>query len=158
MCTVTTVATAATALLAAAVSVQQIQTQRSVAKYQVRQMEADAERNKKIAEQEREEGTEDARNKRLQAILKMGSSTAKLAAGNLSASSATLLNVNEQHKLNGELEALNTLNNAENNAENLEFQAEKLYSNAALTAFNSKQQYKMGMMKVISNTANSISK
>ncbi len=158
MCSVSTAATTATALLSAAISVQQIQTQKTVAKYQVQQMEAEAEHNKRLAEKEREEGIEEARNKRLQAILKMGDSTAKLAAGNLASSSVTLLNVNDQHKLNGELEALNTLNTTENNAENREFQAEKLYSNAALTSFNSKQQYKMGMMKVVSNTASSLSK
>ena len=158
MCTVSTAAATASALLAAAVSVQQIQTQRTVAKYQVSQMKEEAIRNKKKAEEARIEGTEDARNKKLQAILKMGDSTVKLAAGNLSTSSLTLLNVNQQHKLNGELEALNSINNSEKRADNYEFQAEKLYSNAALTSYNSKQQYKMGMMKIASNTASSFSK
>ncbi len=158
MCTVSTIATAAATLVAAAVSAQQIQTQRTVAKYQVRQMEEQAERNKKNAEKQRNDGLEEARNKRLQSILRMGDSKAKMAAGNLASSSVTLLNVNEQQKLNGELEALNVLEDAEYNAENSEFQAEKLYTNAALTSYNSKQQYNMGMIKVISNTSSSFMK
>ena len=158
MCTMSTAATAAAALLATVVSAQQIQTQRTVAKYQVRQMEEEARRNKKKAEEVKTEGIEEARNQKLQAILKMGESTAKLAAGNLSSSSVTLLNVNQQHKLNGELEALNKVSDSEKSAENYEFQAEKLYSNAALTSYNSKQQYRMGMMKIVSNSANSLSK
>ncbi len=158
MCTANSIAVAVATVVSAALSVQQIQTQKAVTKYQARQMEYQAEQNKKKAEKQRIQGLEEARNKKLQAILRMGDSKTRFAAGNILASSATSLNVNEQHKLNGELEALNTMGNAEDMAENSEFQAEKLYSQAALTSFNSRQQYNMGMIKVASNTTNSFVK
>lgn len=153
MCTPTSVAIAtyASALIPVVISTQQLLAQQSVNEYQTKEMMAQAKKMQDEAGEIRQAGIEEARNKRLQAILKMGSEKSKFAASNLSVSSDTLTNINSQIEENGELDALTSLNNAEYKAKDYEFQADKFYSNAALNAFKNEQNLKARQMQVLYN-------
>lgn len=151
MCTPATIVMTAATLISTAISVQQMKVQQAVSEYQTKQMMAQAQKMQDEAGEVRQAGIEEARNKKLQSILKMGNERAKFAASNLSVSSDTLTNINSQIEENGELDALTSLNNAENRAKDYEFQADKFYSNAALNSFKDEQSYKTGQMQVLSN-------
>ena len=157
MCTPTASAIAVTSsailstAMSATIGILQMKAQQAVSEYQNNEIMVQAEKMKDDAGKVRQAGIEEARNKRLQAILKMGSEKSKFAASNLSVSSDTLTDINSSIKENGELNALTCLNNAESRAQEYEFQADKLYSNAALRAFKDEQNYKAGQMQVLSN-------
>ena len=126
---------------------------KAVDEYRNKQIKEQAEQAKEKAGQERQEGIEEARNKRLQAILNMGDEKVLTDGGNIALSSQTTINQLDNIKLNGELEALTTLKNADNRAQSYEQQAHTLYSNYALGKFNAKRKFRNGMIKQIENTA-----
>lgn len=109
-----------------------------------------AEKARTDAAYERQSGIEDARTQRLQAILNMGEEKASIASGNISVNSQTALNIIDDAKLNGELDALNTLKKSEKRANDYLFSSEQQYSNIALNSFKSKTTN-------IGNSLNSIS-
>ena len=126
---------------------------KAVAEYKNNQIKEQAEQAREKAGQERQEGIEEARNRRLQAILNMGDKKVLTAGGNIALSSQTTINQLDNIKLNGELDALTTLKSAENRAQSYEQQAHTLYSNYALGKFNAKRNFRNGMIKQVENTA-----
>lgn len=85
----------------------------------------------KIAENKagfaRQDGIENARQKKLQAILSMANDKSKLASNNISLSSATALNLYDDVKQNADLSALNILNSAERQSQSYLQTADNIY-------------------------------
>jgi hypothetical protein len=119
-----------------AVEVKEIHDDRKVAKQEVQTLVNKAHKAENEAIYERQEGIEEARRKKLKSILSMGEQQTKIAANNISLSSDMAINLVDDEKLNGELEALNTLKSSEHKAENYMSQAKEYYDNASLKAFN----------------------
>lgn len=111
------------------------------AKYQTELIKTQAKQSQQDAASERQEGIEEARRKKLQAILNMGDEKAAFASGNIALSSATALNVLDDEKQTGELDALLTLNSSEKSAEKYMCQSQRYYQNAALASFKAKNNY-----------------
>ncbi len=129
----------------------EIRTQREeykAMKYRNEQLLEEAKAANENAARERQEGIEEARTKKLQAILNMGKNTSKMASNNIATSSVSLLNLNKDEKLNAELEALSTLRNYNNRADNYERQADKIYSDYSLGKFNQKRMVRKGVAEV----------
>ena len=110
-----------------------------------------AERNAAI---ERQEGIEEARQKKLKAILNMSEQKANIASSNLATTSETSLNIMDDEKLNGEIEAFKTIKDANRRSDNYLESAKKYYHQDAMHSFNSKMKFHK---KLISST-NSIFK
>ncbi len=150
MCIITTTvastaAIAATAILStaataasAAVSLSQISAQKKATAYQIEQSKNQAKNAELQAAYERQEGIEEARQKKLNSILNMHNQKAKLAANNIALSSQSVLNMEEDLKLNSELDALTISQNAEKKAQYYLNKRNNLYQNAALISFNNK--------------------
>lgn len=111
------------------------------AKYQTELIKTQAKQSQQYAASERQEGIEEARRKKLQAILNMGDEKTAFASGNIALSSATALNVLDDEKQTGELDALLTLNSSEKSAEKYMRQSQRYYQNAALASFKAKNNY-----------------
>ena len=87
-------------------TVQVTAAENKVANYNAQQSINQAKIAEKNAVYERQEGIEDAREKRLQAIKNMGSTKTTLASGNISMSSLSALDLIEDEKISGEIDAL----------------------------------------------------
>lgn len=124
-----------------AVEVKKAVENKKEAKYQNELIKTEAKQARQEASYERQEGIEEARRKKLRSILSMGETQAELASGNIALSSATALNIYEDEKQNGELDALMTLNSSEKRAEKYMQQSQKYYANAALNSFNAKNSF-----------------
>lgn len=147
MCTPYDVGKAVVDAIRVGLEVKKTVEERKEAKYQIDINRKEAKRKEQEAAYERQDGVEEARRKKLQSILKMGDEKVNIAAGNIALSSATTLNLMEDQKLNGELEALITLESSEKRAANLIDQSQEKYQNAALTSFKSKNNFVNSMMK-----------
>lgn len=97
-----------------------------------------AERN---AAYERQEGIEDARQKRLKSIQNIGSYKASVAAGNIMTTSESAINLFDDEKLSGELDALKLLNSSERRAESYLNSAQSYYNNAEYLKYKRKQSW-----------------
>ena len=132
--------------------------QKALADYQNKQLLEQAKQARENAARERQEGIEEARNRRLQAILNMGDEKVAFATSNISLNSLTAINQTDNLKLNGELDALTTLKNANNRAEAYTRQADSIYSNYALGKYKAKRNFQKGMINEIQNTAMEVGK
>lgn len=110
-----------------------------------------AERNAAI---ERQEGIEDARQKKLNAILNMSEQKANIASSNLATTSETALNIMDDEKLNGEIEALATINESTRRSDNYLESAKKYYNQAAMHSFNSKMKFHKKLITSTKSIAN----
>ena len=108
--------------------------------YQSEILKKEAEQAKEQAADERQAGVEEARRIRLKSILTMSETKTDIASGNILLSSPTAINLVDDEKLNGELDALITQKNYDKRAESYMKQSQKYYQNAALKSFNSKSQ------------------
>ena len=113
MCIVTSTIMAATTMLTAVASTAiGIKSASDTSKIQEFQAMQDIEQAK-IAERnaiyERQEGIESARQRRLDAIQKVGTQQAIISSGNIMTSSATALNLFDDETLSGEIDALNLI-------------------------------------------------
>ncbi len=81
---------------------------------------------------ERQQGLEESRRKKLDSIKNMTAVSAKFAASNLSTNSDTALNLTEDEKQAGELEAVNTINQSERKAKTYMDKADAYYKKAKL--------------------------
>ena len=97
---------------------------------------------------QRQEGIEEARRKKLNAILKMGDKKAAIAARNIALSSQTALNLVDDEKLNGELNALTTLKKSEYTAKAYMDRANDYYRKAGLQSFKTKNNYRAGLRQL----------
>lgn len=152
MCTLFNVAATAANLIVTAVEVKEAYDTKKEAKYQANVLTKQAEKAKIDAANERQDGIEEARRKRLKSILNMGKEKTTMAAGNISLNSQTALNVVDDEKLNGELDALITLKDSEKRADKYMEKADDLYSDAALTSFKAKKAFSNSVMNSFSNT------
>ena len=114
--------------------------ERKEAKYQTDILRQEAKQAKEDAADTRQQGLEEARKIRLKAILNMSEIKSHIASGNILLSSSTALNLVSDEKLNGEIDALVSINSAERTAENYIRQSQKYYQNAALLSANSKNK------------------
>ena len=146
MCSIYDAVQAAANLVVAAVEIKEIQTQKAESEYQTELYTKQAEKAEKDAAYVRQEGREEARRKRLQSILNMGEEKTSLAAGNIGLSSQMAINIVDDEKLNGELDALTTLKDSEREAQKYMDRAEQYYAQAGLTSFRSKNRYSSGLM------------
>ena len=111
---------------------QEISNAKKEARYNAENLVKEAQIAEEQAGVERQEGIEEARTKRLQAILNMGEIKTATAAGNIAVSSQNTLNLMDAEKLSGELEALNSLSEADKSSSSYLQKADKLYSQAQL--------------------------
>jgi len=139
MCELTTIVMTLGTVLSTAAGVYSSQTRKAESKYQASLAVQQAEKAKKDAAYERQTGIEEARNQRLQAILNMGEEKTNIAAGNISNNSQTALNILDDSKLNGELDALTTLKKSDKRANDIMFNSDNYYSAAALTSFSARR-------------------
>ncbi len=146
MCSIYDAVQAAANLVVAAVEIKEIQTQKAESEYQTEFLTKQAKKAEKDAAYVRQEGIEEARRKRLQSILNMGEEKTNLAAGNIGLSSQMAINIVDDEKLNGELDALTTLKDSEREAQKYMDRAEQYYAQAGLTSFRSKNRYSSGLM------------
>lgn len=156
MCTFLDIAQAVASVAFTAVEIQHARTQKAESEYRANLLRKDAKTAKDNAINERQEGIEDARKQRLQAILNMGEEKTNIAAGNISMSSQTALDILDDEKLNGELNALTTLKKSEERASNYMRQSDRYYSNAALLSFNAKQTYRQRVKSLLINSTSNL--
>ncbi len=150
------VVSAATAATTTAVSLSQASAQKKVAAYQIEQSKKEAQNAELQAAYERQVGVEDARKQKLNSILNMHKEKAKFAGNNISLSSGTVLNLEDDLKINSELDALTTQNNSEQKAQNYLNKRNSLYQNAALISFNNKLNSSKTYAQLGINTLNSL--
>ncbi len=130
---------------------QEIRVEKAMDDYKNEQLLKEAKNASENAGWERQQSIEEAREKRLQAILNMGEHTNEAAVGNIAVNSLTVLNQKKTDKLNGELDALSSLKNGERRAKNYINQADKLYSEYSLGKYNSKQKVRRGLTQITKN-------
>ncbi|MBQ9244876.1 hypothetical protein IJ182_01260 [bacterium] len=135
--------------------VQERKTQKRIEAYENRQIIETAKREEDKAGEEIQDAVESNREKRLQSILSMGKEKASYASGNLSLSSLTLSDIEDDEKQTSEFESLKTMNMAQRRAKNHLIQADKYYENMALRSFKSQQSFKTGMFTIAANTVSS---
>lgn len=138
MCTVDDAISAVVGVVEVIGMVQHNKAETAKSKYRIEVLNQQAQTAKKEAVNTRQEGIEESRRKKLKSILLMNEEAARYAANNIALSSQTAVNSIDDYKLNGELDALNTIKNYEKRAQSYERQAQQYYQNAALTAFNNK--------------------
>ena len=157
--TVAAVATAVAATVAAgastAITLSQISAQKKAAEFQMEQSKKEAKKLEMEAAYERQEGIEDARRQKINSILNMTDSKAKLAGSNIAMSSGLVLNLEDDAKVNSELDALTTQKNSERKARNILDRRDGLYANAALTGFNSRLNTRNSYLQLGSSLFNS---
>lgn len=134
-----------------AVRIQKTRVQKAEMKIQENQLRTEAKHNEDKAIYERQEGIEESRNRRLKSILNMGEHKTRIAAGNLSLNSQTSSDILNDEEMSGELDALQTMKESEQRADNYMYQADKYYQNAALTSFKAKNAYKTNLMAIGTN-------
>ncbi len=141
MCTPYDVAKAVVDTIRTGIEIKKVVETKKEAKYQTELIKTQAKQAQQDAASERQYGIEEARRKKLQAILNMGNEKVAFASGNIALSSATALNILDDEKQNGELDALLTLNSSEKSAEKYMRQSQRYYQNAALNSFKAKNNY-----------------
>ncbi|MBQ8886277.1 MAG: hypothetical protein IJY61_01070 [Candidatus Gastranaerophilales bacterium] len=131
---------------------------RKEAKYQTDILRQEAKQAKEDAADERQQGLDEARRIRLKSILNMSEMKSDIASNNILLSSKTALNLVTDEKLNGELDALVTLQNSERTAENYLRQSQKYYQNAALKSASSKNNLVNSVSNSVLNLSSNILK
>ena len=144
----TAIAVVATTATSAAVALSEVSAQKKVAAFEVEQAKKKAKKAEMEAAYARQEGVESARKEKLNAILSMANDKAKMAGGNIAMSSGLVLNMENENKINSELEALTTKKNAERKAQNYLDKSDDIYANAALKSFNNKLNTTTSYMKL----------
>lgn len=130
--------------------------EKKVAEYNIDQNIQQAKIAERNAMYERQEGIEDARERRLQAIKNMGTQKTNLASGNISLSSSSALDIVEDEKISGEIDALKIIDSSERKAQSYLDTAKNYYSNASLLSYKSKQNSINYGFKILDITGESI--
>lgn len=160
MCSVEDVVSGVVQAVGAAIEWREISITKAEAKYKAESLMKEANVAQEQAGIERQEGIETAREKRLQSILNMGEIKTSSAFGNISISSQNTLDLIESEKINVELDALNTLVEAEKSSDSYLQKADKLYSQAQLQFYeaNNKLPYLKLFGKAADKTAKNVKK
>lgn len=151
MCVVE-IASAAAGVVSIAAQIQSAKAEKAAGEYSAKQSMQQAQIAERNAAYERQQGIEDARQKRLNAIQNMGRQKADIAAGNISMSSATAMDVLDYEKSMGELDAINIINDSERKSQSYLDSAQQYYSNASLQSFKTKHKYTNNALNISSNT------
>lgn len=138
---ITEAITAVANVVSAAVQVQEARVEKAQYEYETDLYTSHAKKLENRATTELQNGIEKARRQRLNAILDGAEQTTIIAAGNLGVTSQTSLNIIDDEKLNGELDALTTLKTAEQKHATYIDKANQYYANAALSATKAKNAY-----------------
>lgn len=101
------------------------------------------------ADQERQEGIEEARLQRIKTAQMIGSQQAAMAANGIDASSGTALDIIDDTAAMGELDALTTRYNSETKAIAYENQANNFNNQANLNLISGQNAYKSGMLNAV---------
>lgn len=128
-------------VVSAVVQVQEARVEKAQYEYQTELYTSQAKKIENRATSELQDGIEKARRQRLNAILDGAEQTTTIAAGNLGVTSQTSLNIIDDEKLNGELDALTTLKTAEQKYATYIDKANEYYENAELSASKAKYAY-----------------
>lgn len=155
MC-VSAMAAVGSALLASAVKIQDAASKRKVELFQAEQNIKQAQIAERNAAYERQEGIDEARRQKLKAIQNMGVIKTNLASGNIYSSSETALNLADDEKFSGEMEALKLIDSSEKRAQVYFDSAQNYYARASLNKFRSKQvmlNTGLSMMSSFASTA-----
>lgn len=160
MCTVQDVVSGVAKAVSTLVTWQKISLERTAAATEAKSLERQAEIQEEKAGEERQKGIEEAREKRLQAILKSESEKTGIAAGNIALSSENSLNKINGEKLNGELEALNIIEEADSNSQSYLFKADEYRNQAQLKSLKAKDksEYFSTLFKNVSSFASDYKK
>lgn len=118
------------------------QSAKAQTEYNNQLLENEAKSLKKEAAEVRQEGIEEARRKKLNAILNIAEDKTDVAASNLSVNSLTALNLFDDEKLNADIEAQNVLNSAEKKSNAYLEKSNEYYRKAQLSSYNFKNRYK----------------
>lgn len=145
---------AVTSTLSVVAHVQSIKAQKTANEFAAQQSIKQAEIAERNAAYERQQGIEDARQRRLKSIQNMGQIKTNIAAGNILNSSATALNLIDSEEQQGELDALNIINSSEKRAESYMNSAEQRYASASLQSFKAKSNYQNSMLSLFSDSLN----
>ena len=145
-----------TAVATAAYSVKNAIDEKALAKQQTKNMIEQAKLNEQKAAIERQEGIEEARRKKLDSILNMSEQKANIAASNLGTASQTSLNIIDDEKMNGELEALITTKEADKRVNAYMETSQKYYNQASLNSFNSKIKFNKAIFNSAKNLSSSL--
>ena len=129
---------------------QSVRAEKAAGEYNAQQMIQQAKADERNAAYERQEGIENARKERLKAIQNMGNIKSHIAAGNLMTNSSTALNLINDEKINGDLNALDLLNSSEKRAQSYIDSANRKYQSASLTLFKTKKNYIIGNESLLS--------
>lgn len=111
------------------------------------------EKNAKIAEnnalRERQAGIEDARQQRIKTLQAIGSQQTAMAKNGIDVTSGSAVDLIEDTRAMGELDALNILTNSERTAQNYLQQADNFTSQSYLNQLAGKNAYKTGIYNSI---------
>ena len=142
MCTIPSLFSSATSVITTVMptlfSLTNMSKQNKLTEYQIEQERKNAKNAELEAAYARQEGVEEARRQKLNSILNMGNERVKFAQGNVALSSETVLNLEDDLRLNTEIDALTTQQKSERKAQSLLDKRDSLYANAELKSFNSK--------------------
>lgn len=152
MCTYVQAAAAVVNLINTAIQVHEIKVERAESKYNAEVMMQEAKQAKTQAAEERQDGIEDARKQRLNAILNIAERKGDIAASNLDVNSQTALNIYDDEKLNGEINALTTIRNANKRSDAYLQTANKYFREAELTSFKGKRKERKAYAGMIGDT------
>ena len=132
---------------------QEVQETKAQSEIETRTFISEAKTVERQAAVERQEGIEESRRQKLSSILNMQKEKTMFAANNIATTSQTTLNILGDENLNGELMALNTLEEAENRSDNYLSKAKDYYNKASLSSFKGKQAYKKALLKNLEGEA-----
>lgn len=125
----------------AVVQVQEARQDKAESEYNAKMYNSQAKKAENMATTELQTGIEDARRQKLNAILNASEEQAVIASGNISVSSQTSLNIADDEKLNGELNALTTMKTAQQRYASYIDKANQYYANAELSKMKAKNAY-----------------
>ena len=135
------------------VKVQEIRIEKAENEYNAQVMVSKAKRAENQAAYERQEGIEETRKQRLNAILTSADTKAEIASGNLGTSSLTSLNLIQDDKEEGERDAEKTLKISEYRASNYIDSANNYYKQSGLYSFRAKHVYRNDLFDAYSTGA-----
>ncbi len=162
MCVVTSTVAATvipaiiSAVSSAAIGIKQAMNTSAIQKFQAEQNIRQAKIAERNAVYERQEGIEDAREQKLKSIQNIGRQKTLIASGNIMTSSATAINVFEDEKLSGEIDALKLIDTSEKRARAYTDSAQNQYANAAIKKQQSINTLTTGLSVQGANLTNSM--
>lgn len=127
--------TVVSAISSLAVGIKQSVETKKIQEFQAEQNVVQAKIAQRNAAYERQEGIEEAREKRLDAIRNIGAQKTAFASGNIMNSSSTAVNIFEDEKLSGEIDALKLIDESEKRAQSYIDSSNLYYSNSQLKEY-----------------------